>query len=85
MCTKIKSRLDTLQDPGYRNLPAKMAFVAFGYKQSDNVKKSWKSCVGDENYYQADNEEALLKTFKQIIGLEEEVGRSSTFAPDLFK
>jgi len=62
-----------------------MAFVAFGYKQSDNVKKSWKSCVGDENYYQADNEEALLKTFKQIIGLEEEVGRSSTFAPDLFK
>lgn len=85
MCTKIKSRLDTLQDPGYRNLPAKMAFVAFGYKQSDNVKKSWRNCVGNDNYYQADNEEALLKVFKQIIGLEEEVGRSSTFAPDLFK
>ena len=85
MCTRIKNRLDTLQDTGYRNLPAKMAFVAFGYKQTDSVKKSWKSCVGDDNYYQADDPHTLLKVFKQIIGLEEEVGRSSSYAPDLFK
>ena len=85
MCTRIKNRLDTLQKTGYRNLPAKMAFVAFGYKQTDSVKKSWKSCVGDDNYYQADAPHTLLKVFKQIIGLEEEVGRSSSYAPDLFK
>ena len=85
MCTRIKNRLDTLQDTGYRNLPAKMAFVAFGYKQTDSVKKSWESCVGDDNYYQADTPDRLLKVFKKIIGLEEEVGRSSSYAPDLFK
>lgn len=85
MCSRIKSRLDTLQDQGYRNLPAKIAFVAFGYKQTDKIKSSWKNCVGNDNYYQADDPDTLLKVFKQIIGLEEEVGRSSTFAPDLFK
>lgn len=85
MCSRIKSRLDTLQDQGYRNLPAKIAFVAFGYKQTDKIKSSWKNCAGNDNYYQADDPDTLLKVFKQIIGLEEEVGRSSTFAPDLFK
>ena len=85
MCSRIKSRLDTRQDQGYRNLPAKIAFVAFGYKQTDKIKSSWKNCVGNDNYYQADDPDTLLKVFKQIIGLEEEVGRSSTFAPDLFK
>lgn len=85
MCTRIKNRLDTLQDTGYRNLPAKMAFVAFGYKQTDKIKNSWKNCVGNDNYYQADDPHTLLKVFKQIIGLEEEVGRSSSYAPDLFK
>ena len=85
MCPKIREKLDSLQDKNYRQLPTKIAFVIFGYRQSAAQKASWERCVGKGNYFIADNEEQLLKAFKQIIGFEEEVGRSSSVTPKLFK
>ena len=85
MCPKIREKLDSLQDKNYRQLPTKIAFVIFGYRQSAAQKASWERCVGKGNYFIADNEEQLLKAFKQIIGFEEEVGHSSSVTPKLFK
>lgn len=85
MCLKIREKLDSLQDKAYRQLPAKIAFVVFGYRQKPEDKASWENCVGKGNYFVVDDEDQLLKAFKQIIGFEEEVGRSSSVTPGLFK
>lgn len=85
MCNKVRNKLDELQDKNYRILPTKIAFVAFGYEQDSELRKEWENCVGPGNYHQAKNEKALLEVFKQIIGVDEEVGRSSSIKPELFK
>ncbi|MBN6062942.1 hypothetical protein [Aggregatibacter actinomycetemcomitans] len=54
-------------------------------EQLEKQRTSWKKCVGNENYFEASSETEPLKAFKQIIGFEEEVGRSSSVTPGLFK
>ncbi|MDO5053941.1 MAG: pilus assembly protein [Pasteurella oralis] len=80
ICEKIKERVDTLQDPNFRELPTRIAFVAFGYSPPQRQIDAWKRCVGDQ-YYVAYSQKELLDTFKQVIGFEEEVGRSSSKKP----
>uniref|UniRef100_UPI00403DACBB TadE/TadG family type IV pilus assembly protein n=1 Tax=Pasteurella multocida TaxID=747 RepID=UPI00403DACBB len=80
MCDKIREQLGKLQDPNLRELPGRIAFVAFGYSPPANQVAAWKKCVGDQ-YYTAYSKEELLDSFKQIIGFEEEVGRSSSHKP----
>ncbi|MGC6377660.1 pilus assembly protein TadG-related protein [Bisgaard Taxon 45] len=80
MCDKIRQQLGKLQDPSLRELPGRIAFVAFGYSPPASQVTAWKKCVGDQ-YYTAYSKEELLDSFKQIIGFEEEVGRSSSHKP----
>ncbi|MFD1806449.1 pilus assembly protein TadG-related protein [Pasteurella oralis] len=80
ICERIKERVDTLQDPKFRELPTRIAFVAFGYSPPQRQVDAWKKCVGDQ-YYVAHSQKELLDTFKQVIGFEEEVGRSSSKKP----
>ncbi|MXN87881.1 TadE/TadG family type IV pilus assembly protein [Pasteurella canis] len=80
ICDRIKERVDTLQDPKFRELPTRIAFVAFGYSPPKRQVDAWKKCVGDQ-YYVAYSQKELLDTFKQVIGFEEEVGRSSSKKP----
>ncbi|SUC09632.1 Flp pilus assembly protein TadG [Pasteurella canis] len=80
ICDRIKERVDTLQDPNFRELPTRIAFVAFGYSPPKRQVDAWKKCVGDQ-YYVAYSQKELLDTFKQVIGFEEEVGRSSSKKP----
>ncbi len=75
MCVEIRNRMNSLQDSRFRVRPSRIAFVAFGYTQTADQEGAWRRCVGDTNYYQADNKTELLNVFKQIIGFEEEVGR----------
>lgn len=76
LCEKIKQQVDSLQDKDFPTLPTRIAFVAFGYNPPESQVKAWKSCVGS-HYYQVDNKEQLLKSFQQIISLDEEVGRAT--------
>ncbi|MCX2961827.1 pilus assembly protein TadG-related protein [Rodentibacter caecimuris] len=80
MCEAIRNQVDSLQDPSQRKQPTRIGFVAFGFNPPANQVRAWKKCVG-EHYYQANNEKELLESFKQIIGIEEEVGRSSSKKP----
>ncbi|WP_143933380.1 Tad domain-containing protein [Pasteurella testudinis] len=75
MCTEIRNRMNSLQDPRFRARPSRIAFVVFGYTQTADQEQAWRNCVGDTNYYRADDKVGLLNVFKQIIGFEEEVGR----------
>ncbi|UAX42999.1 TadE/TadG family type IV pilus assembly protein [Pasteurella canis] len=75
ICDKIRERVNSLQDSNFKQLPTRIAFVAFGYKPPHRQVEAWKRCVGDQ-YYVAYSQKELLDTFKQIIGFEEEVGRS---------
>lgn len=84
LCDKIKERIDTLQDSKFHQLPTRIAFVAFGYKPTTEQSKAWKSCVGN-HYYQVDNKEQLLKSFQQIISLDEEVGRAANAKKKIVK
>ena len=75
MCDRIRARLDTLQDKRFPEKPSRIAFIAFGYSQSKELKETWKTCVGEDNYYNANDQLELLDIFKKIVGFEEEVGR----------
>lgn len=86
MCEKLRERLDSLQvnDPSkdLHPLPTRMGFVALGYTPSGAQAAAWKKCVGPENYYaDVKNKASLLEAFKQIIGIENEVGKSSITRP----
>lgn len=84
MCERIKARLDTLQDktPGIKQIPAKVAFVMFGnQKLNEGHKNAWLRCVGSQNYYEAKNKTELLNAFRQIISIDEEVGKISIEKP----
>ncbi|WP_424402823.1 pilus assembly protein TadG-related protein [Pasteurella sp. PK-2025] len=81
LCQKIRDKADTLQNKNYEKLPTKIAFAAFGFKPPADQKKAWQDCVGENNYYEPNSEEALLDAFKQILSFEEEVGRSSIKKP----
>lgn len=81
MCTEVKNKADSLRDPDFNTLPTKIGFVAFGYTPDPTTGAAWKACVGEENFFLANNKEKLLESFKQIIGLQEEVGKTSTTRP----
>ncbi|UEA17701.1 pilus assembly protein [Pasteurella canis] len=80
LCNTIREKADSLQDATFKILPTRIAFVAFGFNPPPDQVDAWKKCVG-EQYYHANSKKELLETFKQIIGLEEEVGRSSSKKP----
>ncbi len=86
MCDRIRKRLDTLQDDKFKKMPARIAFVLFGNpKLADQFpadkKQSWVNCVGAENFYEAKDKDELIKSFKKIIAVEEEVGTISNKKP----
>ena len=86
MCDRIRKRLDTLQDAKFKKMPARIAFVLFGNpKLADQFpadkKQSWVNCVGPENFYEAKDKDELIKSFKKIIAVEEEVGTISNKKP----
>ena len=80
-CEAIKARADSFQDPNYKKIPTRLAFVAFGFNPPKNQADAWKRCVGEENYHLADSKEKLLAVFKQVIGIKEEVGKTSITKP----
>lgn len=73
MCKAITKKLNELQNSAYPQKPTQIHFVAFGYVAEGEQKRAWEKCVG-KNYHHASNKEQLLDTFKQIVGLQEEVG-----------
>lgn len=70
MCKVIRDRLDTLNN----DKNTKIVFVEFGY--ASKAKQAWQHCVGNGNYYSANDKESLLNSFKQAIGETDDVGRS---------
>ncbi len=86
MCERIKERLDSLQvndpDKNLTPLSTRMGFVALGYTPVKSQADAWKKCVGQENYYEdVKSKDSLLEAFKQIIGVENEVGKTSITKP----
>lgn len=84
-CDRIRQRIDSLQDNKYPKQDTVIAFVAFGYQLSSADRDSynaWIKCVKQENYYEAKNEAELLETFQNILGINEEVGRSLNQRPN---
>ncbi|MBN6069908.1 pilus assembly protein [Aggregatibacter actinomycetemcomitans] len=84
LCREIKEKMNSLQDPKYGQVEPRVAFIAFGTKLPDNQLNAWKQCVG-KHYYSVFSKQGLLDAFKQIISFEEEVGRSSSQKPKLFR
>lgn len=70
MCNVIRDKLDTLN----KDKNTKIVFVEFGYKSTS--KQAWEHCVGNGNYYSANDKASLLNSFKQAIGETDDVGRS---------
>ena len=82
MCQEVRNKANSLRDPDINDkLDTKIGFVAFGYTPDKTTGDAWKACVGEENFFLANNKEKLLESFKQIIGLQEEVGKTSTTRP----
>ncbi|WP_419852156.1 pilus assembly protein [Actinobacillus pleuropneumoniae] len=69
-CNTIRDRLDTLN----KDKNTKIVFVEFGY--ASKAKQAWQHCVGNGNYYSANDKASLLNSFKQAIGETDDVGRS---------
>ncbi|WP_386698284.1 TadE/TadG family type IV pilus assembly protein [Lonepinella sp. MS14436] len=85
LCDKIRAKLDSLQDKNYTTRPARIAFVAFGYPPDGEQKTGWQNCVGEKGYYLASSKEELLETFRQIVGLNEEVGHALDSKPNFYQ
>ncbi len=85
LCDKIRTQLDSLQDKNYTTRPARIAFVAFGYPPDGEQKTGWQNCVGEKGYYLASSKEELLETFRQIVGLNEEVGHALDSKPNFYQ
>ncbi|WGE34505.1 pilus assembly protein [Actinobacillus genomosp. 1] len=70
MCNIIRDKLNTLNN----DKNTKIVFVEFGY--ASKAKQAWQHCVGNGNYYSANDKASLLNSFKQAIGETDDVGRS---------
>ncbi|WP_373778480.1 pilus assembly protein [Glaesserella sp.] len=81
ICDRIRTRIDSLQDNSLKKLPTKIAFVAFGYDPPADLAQAWKKCVGEDNFFIVKEKEALLEAFKSVIGIQEEVGSTSSKKP----
>ena len=81
MCTKIKDRLNKLQDPNYQKQDTRLAFIAISYDPAangnDSIYHAWKRCV-DDYYYVVRNKQQLLDAFGEILGIQEELGTTSS-------
>ena len=80
MCTKIKDRLNRLQSTKYEKEDTRLAFVAISYDPAAYGKETadaWKRCV-DDYYYVVKNKQQLLDAFNEILGLQEELGTTSS-------
>lgn len=80
MCTKIKDRLNRLQSTKYEKEDTRLAFVAISYDPAAYGKETadaWKRCV-DDYYYVVKNKQQLLDAFGEILGIQEELGTSSS-------
>ncbi|WP_109079077.1 pilus assembly protein TadG-related protein [Aggregatibacter kilianii] len=87
LCNAIRNKVNTLQDTRYPLQNTEIHFIAFGYTPSKEQADAWEQCVIDKkkNYHEARKRGDLLNTFKQIVSIEEEVGRSSSQKPKLFQ
>ena len=80
MCTKIKDKLNRLQSTKYEKEDTRLAFVAISYDPAAYGKETadaWKRCV-DDYYYVVKNKQQLLDAFNEILGLQEELGTTSS-------
>ena len=80
MCTKIKDKLNRLQSTKYEKEDTRLAFVAISYDPAAYGKETadaWKRCV-DDYYYVVRNKQQLLDAFNEILGLQEELGTTSS-------
>ena len=88
MCQKIKDKLNSLQNPKYNKEDARIGFIAISYDPrkgsansttNDNMPNydAWKKCV-DDYYYVVKSKQQLLDAFSEILGLQEELGTSSS-------
>lgn len=88
MCEKIKKKIDSLQNPKYEKQDTRIGFIAISYDPkkatagsttNDNMQNydAWKKCV-DDYYYVVKNKQQLLDAFNEILGLQEELGTSSS-------
>ena len=88
MCEKIKKKIDSLQNPKYEKQDTRIGFIAISYDPkkasagsttNDNMQnyEAWKKCV-DDYYYVVKNKQQLLDAFSEILGLQEELGTSSS-------
>jgi tadG len=88
MCEKIKKKIDSLQNPKYEKQDTRIGFIAISYDpkkafagstKNDNMDNynAWKKCV-DDYYYVVKNKQQLLDAFSEILGLQEELGTSSS-------
>ncbi|MEE3682423.1 Flp pilus assembly protein TadG [Actinobacillus pleuropneumoniae] len=70
VCDRIRNKLDEHNE----DKNTKIVFVEFGY--ASKAKQAWQHCVGNGNYYSANDKASLLNSFKQAIGETDDVGRS---------
>ena len=88
MCEKIKKKIDALQNPKYEKQNTRIGFIAISYDPrkgsansttNDNMQNynAWKKCV-DDYYYVVKNKKELLDAFGEILGIQEELGTSSS-------
>ena len=88
MCEKIKKKIDSLQNPKYEKQDTRIGFIAISYDPkkasagsttNDNMQNydAWKKCV-DDYYYVVKNKQQLLDAFNEILGLQEELGTTSS-------
>lgn len=70
VCDRIRNKLDEHNE----DKNTKIVFVEFGY--ASKARKAWEHCVGNGNYYSANDKASLLNSFKQAIGETDDVGRS---------
>jgi len=88
MCQKIKDKLNSLQNPKYNKEDTRIGFIAISYDPRKGTANSttnnnmpnynaWKKCV-DDYYYVVKSRQQLLDAFSEILGLQEELGTSSS-------
>ena len=88
MCQKIKDKLNSLQNPKYNKEDTRIGFIAISYDPRKGTANSttnnnmpnynaWKKCV-DDYYYVVRNKQQLLDAFGEILGIQEELGTSSS-------
>ena len=88
MCQKIKDKLNSLQNPKYNKEDTRIGFIAISYDPrkgtanattNNNMQNynAWKKCV-DDYYYVVKSKQQLLDAFSEILGLQEELGTSSS-------